>query len=189
MDLNGSIFDAINDLAGHVTIADNVMKFGAQYMIFAIAALVAVSWFLRVGDDRARRIAVYTAILAAALSILAVQVIQHFYVHQRPFVARSDVVLLISHGKDASFPSEHATTAFALAAGIAVYRLRFGMVLLLLASVVAFSRVYVGVHYPGDVVGGAILGISIAAVLRGARPMLDWVDRSIVLRIVPAAFR
>ena len=189
MDLNGSIFDAINDLAGHVTIADNVMKFCAQYVIFAIVALVAGSWFVRSGDDRARRVAVYTAVLTALLSLLAVQVIQHFYVHQRPFVTRSDVTLLISHGKDASFPSEHAAVAFALAGGIAAYRLRFGVVLIVLATLVGFSRIYVGVHYPGDVVAGALLGISIAAAIRGARPMLEWLDRAVVLRIVPAALQ
>jgi xanthine/uracil permease len=86
--LNGSIFDAINDLAGHVAVADDLMKFAAQYVIFAVFALVVTSWFVRAGDDRSRRMAVYSAVLTGALSLLAITVIHHFYTHQRPFVSR-----------------------------------------------------------------------------------------------------
>lgn len=189
MDLNGSIFDAINGLAGHVALADNAMKFAAGYIIFGVFALVAASWFMRGGDDESRRIAVYTAVLTAVLSLVAVMIIQQFYVHQRPFVVRSDVVLLVKHSADASFPSEHAAVAFALAAGVAVYRFRLGLVLLALAVLIAFARVYVGIHYPGDVLGGAAIGIGIALALRAARPAFLWLDRSVVIRVVPAPLR
>ena len=64
------------------------MKFAAEYVIFAVFALAAASWFMRGGSDESRRIGVYTAVLAGALSIAIVMVIQHFYVHQRPFVGR-----------------------------------------------------------------------------------------------------
>ena len=189
MDLNGSLFDAINDLAGHVTVADEAMKFAAEYVIFAVFALAAASWFMRGGSDESRRIGVYTAVLAGALSIAIVMVIQHFYVHQRPFVGRTDVVLLIKRSADASFPSEHATAVFAVATGIAIYRLRYGLVLLALAVLISFARVYVGVHYPGDVLGGAAIGGGVAFTLRPARQAFAWLDRMIVLRIVPAALR
>jgi undecaprenyl-diphosphatase len=189
LDLNGSIFDAINGLAGHVTIVDDAMKFAANYVIFGVFALVAASWFVRQGSGESRRLAVYTAGLTALLSIAVVMVIQHFYVHQRPFVARSDVVLLIKHSADASFPSEHATAAFALAAGVAMYRLRYGMVLLALATLISFARVYVGAHYPADVLGGAAIGITIALALRAARPLLAWFDRTAVVPVIPLALR
>lgn len=189
MDINGALFDAVNDLAGHVTLADDAMKFAAQYLLFIVFGLVAVSWFIRRGNDESRRVAVYTACVTAALSLLSVVAIQHFYAHGRPFVKRDDVVLLIQHGKDASFPSDHASASFALAAGIAVYRLRYGVVLLALASLIAFARVYVGVHYPADVLGGALIGISIALMLRVARPLFTWLDQAIVVRVVPAALQ
>ena len=189
MDLNGSIFDAVNNLAGHVTLADDVMKFAAQYVVFVVFAMVAISWFVHTGSDQSRRLGVYTACLTAALSLIGAIAIQHFYVHQRPFVGRDDVVLLIQHGKDTSFPSDHASVTFALATGIALYRLRFGILLLALASLVAFARVYVGVHYPGDVLGGAALGVGIALVLRAARPAFVWLDQTIVMRVVPAPLR
>lgn len=189
MDLNGSIFDAINGLAGHTTIIDDAMKFAAQYVIFGVFALVVASWFVRGGNDESRRIAVYTAVLTGALSIAVAMVIQHFYVHQRPFVTRSDVVLLIKTSADASFPSEHATAAFALAAGVAMYRLRYGLLLTALAALISFARVYAGIHYPFDVLGGAAIGGGIALALRPARPAFEWLDRTIVPRIVPAVLR
>lgn len=185
MDLNGSLFHAINRLAGHSAIADDAMKFAAQYAIYAIAAIVALSWFVRAGDDRNRRMAVYTSIAAGALAVAVALVIQHFYVHQRPFVLRTDVVQLVHHSADASFPSEHATAAFGMAGGLGLYRARIGLVLLLLAALIGFSRVFVGIHYPGDVAGGAAIGALAAGVLWLAQPALDWIDRTLVVRLVP----
>jgi undecaprenyl-diphosphatase len=189
LDLNGSIFDAINDLAGHIAVADDLMKFAAQYVIFGVFALVAASWFVRVGSDQSRRLAVYTAVLTGALSFLAILVIHRFYTHQRPFASRNDVVLLIKHTADSSFPSDHATAAFAMATGVALYRGRYGLVLLSLAALISFARVYVGLHYPFDVLAGAAIGITVALALRGARPVFEWLDRMVVLRVVPAPLR
>ena len=95
MDLNGSIFDGINGLAGHVALIDDGMVLAARYNVFVIAALVIASWFVRSGTGEDRRMAVYTAVLSAAIALGITAVIQQFYVHQRPFVIRDDVVLLL----------------------------------------------------------------------------------------------
>jgi len=188
--LNGALFDLINDdLAGRSGALDDFMKLCAKYAIYAIVLLVGASWFLRAGRGENRRIAVYSAVASAALALVVALVIQHFYVHQRPFVQRSDVDLLMHHAADASFPSEHATAAFGMAAGAGIYRARLGAVLLVLAVLTAFSRVYVGVHYPADVAGGAALGIIAAAVVWAARPAFDYIDRLVVVRFVPEFLR
>ncbi|MGZ8783443.1 MAG: phosphatase PAP2 family protein [Gaiellaceae bacterium] len=64
-----------------------------------------------------------------------------------------------------SFPSGHATVSFACATVLAVAAPRLRWALLGLAAAIAFSRVYVGVHYPFDVLGGAVLGVAIATAL------------------------
>ncbi len=187
--INGAVFDRINVLAGHVPLIDAAMEFAARYTVFAVAGIAGLSWFVRGSAGRERRLAVYTAMLGAGLALMVTLVIQHVYVHERPFVLRSDVVLLIKHGADPSFPSEHSTVAFALATGIALYRPRFGVVLLVLACLTAFSRVYVGLHYPGDVAGGALIGMFGAFAVWAVRRVLIWFDNGIVLRLLPAQLR
>jgi len=189
LNLNGAIFDAVNDLAGHVSALDRIMEFGATYGVYLVVGLVALSWFIRAGDGEDRRLAVYTAIAATIVALLITKLIQHYYIHPRQFVTRHDVEQLVSHTADASFPSEHATGAFALAAGIGLYRARLGIVLLALAIWIAFARVYVGIHYPGDVAGGAAIGILVALAIWFARPLLAWIDRNVVVRFVPEPVR
>jgi undecaprenyl-diphosphatase len=67
---------------------------------------------------------------------------------------------------DGSFPSGHAATSFAAATMLSFAFPRLAPLLFILAAAVAFSRVYVGVHYPLDVIAGAALGVLIATALR-----------------------
>jgi undecaprenyl-diphosphatase len=67
---------------------------------------------------------------------------------------------------DGSFPSGHAATSFAAATVLSFAFPRLAPALFLLAAAVGFSRVYVGVHYPLDVLGGAVLGVLVATALR-----------------------
>jgi membrane-associated phospholipid phosphatase len=103
---------------------------------------------------------------AAGLALLINQPIAHAVDRMRPYLAHpSHAHLLISRSHDPSFPSDHATGAFALALGVWLYDRALGTVLLVLGAVLAFARVYVGTHYPGDVVAGALIGMAIALAL------------------------
>ncbi|HZR92687.1 MAG TPA: phosphatase PAP2 family protein [Gaiellaceae bacterium] len=73
---------------------------------------------------------------------------------------------LVRVPSDGSFPSGHAAVGFACAVSLALALPRLAVPLLLLAGAIAYSRVYLGVHYPLDVVGGAALGAAVATALR-----------------------
>ena len=92
---------------------------------------------------------------------------------QRPAFRYAEPKALVHVPHDHSFPSGHAATSFACATTLALAFPRLAVPLYLLAAAIAYSRVYVGVHYPLDVLGGAVLGIAVAIALRrlgSARP-------------------
>jgi undecaprenyl-diphosphatase len=91
----------------------------------------------------------------------------------RPFLVHPEPAPLLVNVIGDSFPSGHAATSFAGATVLARYLPGRWPVLFLLATAIAFSRVYVGVHYPSDVLGGAVLGVLVATAL----PLLARVRR------------
>jgi undecaprenyl-diphosphatase len=120
------------------------------------------------------------ATAAGGVALLIVQPIANAVDRTRPFVAHPHSELLISHGRDPGFPSDHATGAFAMAMALWLYDRTIGAICFVLAAIVAFSRVYVGVHYPGDVVGGALIGIGVALIFY-LTPL-----RTVIVRIATA---
>ncbi len=124
----------------------------------ALALVAAIAW---------RRPAVVVTVAAAVwLADLAAFGIKEATGRPRPFVDSPDPEPLILGVVSDSFPSGHAATSFAGAVTLARFLPGRWPVLLALAVGIAFSRVYVGVHYPVDVLGGALLGLAAATALR-----------------------
>jgi undecaprenyl-diphosphatase len=157
----------INGPAGHHASLDALMRHAATWGQWLFVAVIA-GWFIlgwARGRERDRQGAL-TALVAAGGALLVNQGLAHLWDRDRPFADHPRAVhLLIAHGADGSFPSDHAAAAFAIATVLFVLHRRLGIVALLAAALMSVARVYVGVHYPGDVLAGALVGIAVAALL------------------------
>jgi undecaprenyl-diphosphatase len=129
---------------------------GAIFLV--IAAIAALYW---------RRPAIFLYVLLAdLLADLLSYILRYGVGRERPPLSFPDPTPLVRLPGNPSFPSGHAATSFACAAMLAYLTPLPKVPLFVLAGLIAFSRVYVGVHYPLDVIGGALLGLAVATALR-----------------------
>lgn len=157
----------VNGPAGSHAFWDAVMKAAAglaEVLFIAVVGIwFALGWLSRRRDERRGAIA---ALLAAGGALLVNQVISHVWARPRPYVAHpSSVHLLLTRSADPSFPSDHAAAAFAIAIVLIAFHRRLGVVAMGFAAFMSYARVYVGSHYPGDVLGGAVVGVIVAVLL------------------------
>jgi undecaprenyl-diphosphatase len=170
--MNYDLFRTINDWSGN-TALDDLMKFAAKDLLFAVFAGFALLCGVRLRDKDYRPVGL--AIGAVVVTFVAAQIAAKLHTEARPFVTHPSAHELISHSADQSFPSDHATAAFGLAVAVLLFLSRFwGGVLFLLAVLIGFARVFVGVHYPGDIAGGllvALVGGAAMAAVAHLRPV------------------
>ncbi|MER8117828.1 phosphatase PAP2 family protein [Streptomyces sp. SID8366] len=149
---------------------DRVMEFVGEYgLLLAMVLLVLWCWWSvrrRGAEDAATSVAALVwAPLAAGIAVLVNIPIRGFVSRPRPFVDHQGLDVLVSGKTDFSFVSDHATLTMALGVGLFVAHRRFGIAGIGLALLEGFCRVYMGVHYPTDVIGGFALGTAVALLL------------------------
>ena len=151
-----TIFQLINQFADKSGVLDDLMIALAKYGVALMGLPLLYMWFR--GDESKKRIALLS-LLSMAIALLINQIIGHIYFRQRPF-ALHDVNLLLTKSADPSFPSDHSAFVFAIASLIWFKDRRVGAFALGIAVLVGISRIFVGTHYPGDVLGGAVVGFA-----------------------------
>ena len=171
--IDGTLYRAINRLADRTSWAHGAVRLYAQVGVVVFAVLLLAAWWLgRTSTTPIKSVAKAVWAGTGALLALAInQPIGSAINRARPYTTIANMHLLVDKTKDFSFPSDHATIAGAVAAGVLLVNRRLGVVAIVAALAMAFARVYVGAHYPGDVAAGLVLGASVTIALSriGAR--------------------
>ncbi|CEH31473.1 bacitracin ABC transporter permease [Aneurinibacillus migulanus] len=175
---NIDAFRLINDLGKQYPYLNPVIVFLAEYMLYFVCLSIVVYWFTRTNKNRMMVIqAVIAFILAEILGKMAGQ----FHSHYQPFAVLPHVNQLIEHDIDNSFPSDHTILFFSVCISFWLVRKKGGGLWLMLPCCVAISRIWVGVHYPIDVITGALLGVISALFVYWLVPKLSSIKQLLAL--------
>lgn len=173
--LDRAVFQFIYAAGHHNVFWDVLAVFFAEWLPYLLCAAFLVLVYYQKGWRRK----VYLFCEGALAIILARGIVatafHYFYHHPRPFVFYSFTPLFGESGS--SFPSGHATWFFALALVVWFANRKWGWWFLALTTLMGIARVYAGVHWPMDIVGGAAIGLACAWgvhwMLKGSRKGLD----------------
>ncbi|MDO5406748.1 MAG: phosphatase PAP2 family protein [Eubacteriales bacterium] len=144
-----------------------VTKLGNAGMIWIVLTLLLV---IVPRTRRAGYMAAFSLALEAAVCNL---ILKPMVARIRPCDLAEGIQLLIGRPEDYSFPSGHTSAGFAVAAALLLSGSRLGIPTLVLAVMIAFSRLYLYVHFPTDVLAGALLGIAAALVVRSCKNVTE----------------
>ncbi|MHB8219199.1 MAG: phosphatase PAP2 family protein [Acidimicrobiales bacterium] len=176
----------LNTVARHSTWAHGVMKTYSHDLGIALLAVVLLGawWWARRAPTPARAVA---GVLWVAGGTVVAWVIAHYglkplVAERRPYLALPHVEVLLTRTTGYSFPSGHATVAGAVIVGLLLARRPVAATLaVVLGLLLGFGRVYTGMHYPFDVVGGLVIGGAVVAVLWPlAVPVLTRIDQRLL---------
>lgn len=159
--INVDLFFQVFNLNGRYFILDQLMIFASTsliYLTFLLSLLLAFK-----GSIKERK-ALLLIIITLPIAVLLIKFIHLFIFEPRPWVA-FDLIPLTDFDADASFPSRHATISAVLGFSYLFFKSKWAPLFLFIAAWIGFSRIFVGVHYPLDVLGGfatALLALVLA---------------------------
>lgn len=152
--INGTLSNPLFDVLMPIITNQN-------YWVFPILILISV--LILKGGKRGKIAAGILIISVAATDVIAAQIIKPWVGRLRPSHAMTESInLLVGKGGKYSFVSNHAANMFSAAAVLTYYYSTWKKFLFTMAVIVALSRIYVGVHYPGDVIIGGLFGYGVA---------------------------
>jgi len=183
--LDIEVLREVNGLTEHTTWAHGFMEFTGEYGTLAVLALLGLFawWRARSRPDHTVAVAgLVWAPLAGLVAELANAPLRNWVDRPRPFLSHEGLHVLVEGKTDPSFASDHALLTMALAVGILMVDRRLGVVAVVVAVFTGVSRLYVGVHYPTDVLAGFALGAFVALVgsmfvPRALEPLVRMIER------------
>lgn len=157
-----SILDFIqNNMKGGIM--DFIMKFithlgdaGAIWIVIAVALLCF---------KKTRKAGIYLSVSLLLTALIGNVILKNIFARTRPFIAANHPII-INPPSGFAFPSGHTSSSFAAATTIGLIYKKYTPYAFILAFLIGFSRLYLYVHYPSDVLVGAILGIGIAVICK-----------------------
>lgn len=156
--MNYTVFQWFNNFAGSSKLLDSLMIAITNSAAYVAILFMLILWFnngKKVNAIKKQYTVLYTT-LSVIIALLVNVVIHAVYYHPRPFVSH-DVHQLVPHAADSSFVSDHSVLVFSIAFVFLLRGEKLKYVALIWAVLVGVSRMYVGVHYPLDILGAAFL--------------------------------
>ena len=169
------IYHAINQFVFHHAWLGRGLSVAEKWAVPVVAVATVALWLLaRPGGSRKWKLAAASALASAGLALLVNQLIAQFWHRQRPFATHPAAHVWGSRSHDPSFPSDHASAAFGIAFAVFFYDRLAGSIFLAAATFIGVGRVFIGAHYPADVLAGCLVGFAVAlVVVRVGRPLLE----------------
>jgi undecaprenyl-diphosphatase len=189
--MDWAVVHDLNELMRTQDLIEDPVTLFATVAVALYAVATIVLWLIsRPAGVQPLRLACTAALASATLGLLLNQALGQLWFRDRPYADHPhSLVLFTARSHDPPFPSDHATAAFAIAVAVFFFNRRLGVVFLLAASAIAFSRVLIAMHYPSDVLAGALTGtVAAIAVCTLGRPALVWATR-LVARITDPLLR
>jgi len=154
--LNISLFEKINGWANHGKILDWIGIFFADYLLWIAVGILIILFLIK----KTRLTSIVAGLSVVLARLVITEVIKYFYHSVRPYLVLDNVRKLIAENKNfQSFPSGHTAIFFAIAMAIFYFNRKWGIIAFVVAVLVGLSRIYVGVHWPIDILAGALIGI------------------------------
>lgn len=166
--MDWTLFHYLNELlVGHPFLADELEDF-SLWSVPALAVATLGLWLLgRPGTASRWKLATASALASAGVAMLINQVIGSIWFRERPTAAHPTEAHLffVAPSGDPSFPSDHAAAAFAIAFAVLFLSRRAGVGFLVAAAAIGLDRVMIGLHYPGDIAAGLVVGLASAGLI------------------------
>lgn len=174
IDLNVNLFRMINDLGKEYVSLNPIIVLIAEYALYFLILSVFIFLFSK---SKRNRLMVICGIFTVSFAEIFGKLAGLLHSNNPPFAELAEVNKLVEKGISNSFPSDHTMIFFSLCVMFWLFKRGWSFLWIVLACLVGFSRIWVGVHYPADVIVGAVISIISALIVYKFVPQLSFMKK------------